>query len=303
MKQAQSFIANAFKAALLMLAILCDGEFSALRSSELIGVDAALILAVDVSQSVDEDRYRLQIEGMAKALDDKAVADTIISGPYGRIAVQFIMWADGVETTIPWQIISSRQEASALANLMRQQTHRKGEYTCMARMMRTVDEDMLDDLPFTASRTILDISGDGIDNCADTSAIEDARDRLLRRRVTINGLPIIVSGENDVVGAGAYRAPGFGLRPLSQEPGVETTLQLVQRPRYWRTRSIRPTVARLRRNQPRIPAKIPERDQQSWFQARTLRRSFKTLRGTGITTPNGLTSSNYHRPDLPSPLD
>jgi hypothetical protein len=223
-KQAQSFIANAFKAALLMLAILCDGEFSALRSSELIGVDAALILAVDVSQSVDEDRYRLQIEGMAKALDDKAVADTIISGPYGRIAVQFIMWADGVETTIPWQIISSRQEASALANLMRQQTHRKGEYTCMARMMRTVDEDMLDDLPFTASRTILDISGDGIDNCADTSAIEDARDRLLRRRVTINGLPIIVSGENDVVGAGAYRAPGFGLRPLSQEPGVETTL-------------------------------------------------------------------------------
>jgi hypothetical protein len=207
-----------------MLAILCDGEFSALRSSELIGVDAALILAVDVSQSVDEDRYRLQIEGMAKALEDKAVADTITSGPYGRIAVQFLMWADGVETTIPWQIISNSQEASAFANLMRRQRPRKGEYTCMARMMRTVSEDMLDDLPFTASRTVLDISGDGIDNCADTSAVEDERDGLLRRRVTINGLPIIVSGENDVVGAGAYRAPGFGLRPLSREPGVETTL-------------------------------------------------------------------------------
>jgi hypothetical protein len=223
-KRVESFMPNALKAASLVLAILCGSGFGTLRSSEPTHVDAALILAVDVSQSVDEDRYRLQIEGMAKALENKAVADTITSGPYGRIAVQFIVWADGVETTIPWQIISSRQNALTFSGLIRRQTHRAGEYTCMARMMRTVDEEMLDDLPFIPTRTILDISGDGIDNCAEPSAVDDARDRLVRRGVTINGLPIIVSGENDVVGAGAYRAPGFGLRPLSRGPGIETTL-------------------------------------------------------------------------------
>ncbi|AGK58667.1 hypothetical protein HYPDE_34978 [Hyphomicrobium denitrificans 1NES1] len=224
MKRTESFMLNALKAASLVLAILCDGRFGALRSSEPFHVDAALILAVDISQSVDKDRYRLQIEGMAQALENKAVADAIISGPYGRIAVQFIVWADGVETTIPWQIISNEQNALTFSGLIRRQTHRAGEYTCMARMMRIVDGGMLDDLPFTATRTILDISGDGIDNCAEPAAIDDARDRLVRRGVTINGLPIIVSGENDVVGAGAYRAPGFGLRPLSHDPGVETTL-------------------------------------------------------------------------------
>ena len=212
-------------AACLVLVTLCEARFGVLRSLEPVRVDAALILAVDISQSVDEDRYRLQMEGMAKALENEAVADAITSGPYGRIAIQFIVWADGVETLIPWQIISSRKNALTFAGLIRRQTHRAGEYTCMARMMRIVDESMLDELPFTATRTILDISGDGIDNCAEPQAVNDARDRLVGRGVTVNGLPIIVSGENDVVGAGAYREPGFGLRPLSHDPGLETTLE------------------------------------------------------------------------------
>lgn len=222
-KRARWFAPKVLRAAAVMLACL-GASGQGVPSGELIPVDAALILAVDVSQSVDENRYRLQSEGMAEALESKAIADTIASGPYGRIAVQFVVWADGVETTIPWQIISSSETAAAFAGRIRQQTQRKGEYTCMARMMRTIEQDMLDDLQFKATRTILDISGDGIDNCADPTAIEDARDRLLRRGVTINGLPIIVHGENDVVGAGAYRAPGFGLRPLARGPGIETTL-------------------------------------------------------------------------------
>jgi len=223
-KRVRSFAANALRIAFVALACLCNDGRGELKSSEPTRVDAAVILAVDVSQSVDEARYRLQSEGMAAALESKAITDTITSGTYGRIALQFVVWADGIETTIPWQIISSSEDAATFAGRIRQQPQRKGEYTCMARMMRTVDEEMLDELPFTATRTILDISGDGIDNCADQSAIHDARDRLVQRGVTINGLPIIVSGENDVVGAGAYRAPGFGLRPLSREPGVETTL-------------------------------------------------------------------------------
>lgn len=94
----------------------------------------------------------------------------------------------------------------------------------MARMMQIVSERIFDDLPFAASRKVLDISGDGIDNCAEPAAVDKARDAVLQRGVTINGLPIIVKGESDVVGAGAYRAPGFGLRPLTPGPEAETTL-------------------------------------------------------------------------------
>ena len=67
----------------------------------------ALILAVGVSNSVDDTRFQLQMEGIARALEDKGVADAITGGPRGGIFSSLVTWADYAPMTVPWQPIRS----------------------------------------------------------------------------------------------------------------------------------------------------------------------------------------------------
>ena len=184
-------------------------------------VDTALIVAVDVSDSVNAERYQLQMEGVARALEDPEVISVIMSGPRGGIGFALVEWADAAELTIPWRIIRSVEDAQATAATVRGLKQKVGEYTCVARMLSFVRDQVAGDLPLSAIRVVLDVSGDGIDNCRDPAETRDERDALVRDGVRINGLPIIVEGENEVVGSGAYRAPGFGLSPVG--PGTSQT--------------------------------------------------------------------------------
>lgn len=193
------------------------------QSNQTVEVDTALILAVDVSDSVDADRYRLQMEGIARALEDPAVISTITSGPQGAILLAVVEWADAAALTMPWQLIRSREDAIATAALIRALDQKAGEYTCVSRMLSFAGERIVPDIPAHANRVVLDVSGDGIDNCREPADTSEARDRLVAAGVQINGLPIIVAGENETVGAGAYRAPGFGLGNLSIGPGTHQT--------------------------------------------------------------------------------
>lgn len=187
-------------------------------------VDTALVLAVDVSDSVDEDRYRLQMEGIAQALEDDGVIAAITSGPKGGIALALVEWADRADVTIDWQFVRNPQDAHGVAQRIRSLKHKRGDYTCLARTLATIGESVLGTLPVPAARKVVDVSGDGIDNCDDADASDAARDALASQGVTINGLPIIVRGENDIVGAGAYRAPGYGLRQRTWGADSATTL-------------------------------------------------------------------------------
>lgn len=191
------------------------------RTEHLEQVDTALAVAVDISDSVDSDRYRLQMEGIARALEDPDVIGTITSGPLGRIGFALVEWADTAELTIPWRIIGSPQDGRETAMAIRRLKQKSGEYTCVSRMLAYVHERVISDLPFTTMRSVVDVSGDGIDNCREPGDTKKARDALVDLGVQINGLPIIVEGENDVVGSGAYRAPGFGLGPVG--PGTSQT--------------------------------------------------------------------------------
>lgn len=186
-------------------------------------VDTALIVAVDVSQSVDEARYRLQMEGIAQALEDPSVLASVTSGPYGGILFSMVAWSDNARQVIGWQRIASGADAAAVAKLLRNLPHEGGEFTCMARMLRTISVSVIPAIPIKAQRLVVDVSGDGVDNCTDIDGLHAERDRVLALGATINGLPIIVPGENDVVGSGAYRAPGYGLRELPQRPDQEVT--------------------------------------------------------------------------------
>lgn len=206
---------------LWLIFVLLAAPSGIARAQDASGVDTALAVAVDVSQSVDHERYALQVEGIARALEDPQVVAAITSGQRAAILFSMIAWSDAPKMVVPWQKIASAEDAARVAELVRAVPHVGGEFTCLARMFRHFSDTLLPTIPMPATRVVIDVSGDGIDNCNVRSSIDDERKRLVDAGVTINGLPIMVAGENDVVGAGAYRRPGFGLSDVG--PGTDTT--------------------------------------------------------------------------------
>lgn len=186
-------------------------------------VDTALVIAVDVSQSVNEARYKIQMDGIAAAFEDKEVIAAITSGANGRILITLVTWSDAATTALPWTLIANAQDALAVAAAIRALPPTTGEFTCMARMLRTLQVGALRQMPLPTNRTVIDISGDGIDNCDDTPATGIERDAIVAAGGTINGLPIIIAGENDeIVGSGAYRKPGYDINNLSPDKDSTT---------------------------------------------------------------------------------
>lgn len=154
-------------------------------------VDTALIVSVDVSNSVDNDRYKLQMEGIAKALEDPGVIEAIINGPNGGILFAMVTWADRPTLSLPWVKITSKEEAMAVAAKVRKLPLAGGEFTCMTKMLRSANDKIVPQIPAKALRIVIDVSGDGLDNCNADEPIETVRDELVANGVTINGLPIL----------------------------------------------------------------------------------------------------------------
>ena len=158
-------------------------------------VDTALVIAVDVSNSVDDARYRLQMEGIAKALEDPGVIAAITTGPEGAILFSILTWSDRSEMTLPWVRIASAEEAKALAKRIRALPRVKGEFTCISRMLRNVADKVVPQIPATARRVVIDVSGDGREDCNPAEPSDSVRDELVSANVTINGLPILDGDE------------------------------------------------------------------------------------------------------------
>jgi uncharacterized protein DUF1194 len=172
-------------------------------------VDAALVISVDVSSSVDEHRYQLQMQGIAKAFEDPNVVNAIINGPHGGILLAMVTFADRVKVAIPWTRISSRAEASAVAAKVRAIPHQEGNFTCVSGMLRTLADKVVTQIPLTATRVVIDVSGDGADDCNPEVPTKAVRDELVATGVTINGLPIL-EGREAATLEGWYRANVMG---------------------------------------------------------------------------------------------
>ncbi|MCW2283720.1 hypothetical protein M2323_001848 [Rhodoblastus acidophilus] len=183
--------------------------------------DTALILAVDVSGSMDDARYRVQFEGVARALEDPSVVQALLGGPHHRAAVSMLAWSDTSHEVMSWQVIADMRDARRIAGVIRAMPRVSGEFTCLATMLREAREGLVRSVPGEASALVIDVSGDGPDNCAGAHATEEERDKTIAGGVTINGLPIRT--ENEFIGTGAYRAPGFGMEELRNEPHMAGT--------------------------------------------------------------------------------
>lgn len=203
----------------LGLAALVNGSHAAAADE----VDTALIVSVDVSNSVDEPRYRLQMDGIAAALEDPGVISAILSGARKSIIVMMVQWADKPVVSLPWSRIASAADAKALAARVRKLPRHDGEFTCMSKMMRFVSDKIAPTVPVKATRLVMDVSGDGIDNCNGEETTPAVRDELVGYGMTINGLPIIegadaaTAGGPPVIAAPAPQ-PGSDHDPVALEP-------------------------------------------------------------------------------------
>jgi hypothetical protein len=183
-------------------------------ADDLSPVDTALIVSVDVSNSVDVARYKLQMEGIAKALEDPGVIEVITGGSSGGILFSMVTWADKPAFVIPWIRIANKADALAAAQSVRKLPHQGGEFTCMTRMLRSANDKIVPQIPAKAARVIIDVSGDGPDNCNADEPIEKVRDELVASGVTINGLPILL--DTPEAGALLPKAVPGGKPPLEQ---------------------------------------------------------------------------------------
>jgi uncharacterized protein DUF1194 len=188
-------------ALIALFASLAAVTIAAAVSSE--EVDTALIVAIDVSNSVDEQRYKLQMEGIAQALEDPGVIQAIVGGAKGGILFSLVTWADQTTVNLPWTHIASEADAKAAAKKVRTLPRQSGEFTCMAKMMRNVSDKIVPQIPSKAVKVVLDISGDGRDNCNSQEPIVHVRDELVKYGVTVNGLPILGGEGPEIVTPGA----------------------------------------------------------------------------------------------------
>lgn len=167
-----------------LLLIACAGRAAAER------VDLELVLAVDISGSIDEDEARLQRQGYVQAITHPAVMAAIHSGHHKRIAAIYIEWAGDhyQEMLADWAVIHDADSAKRFADEIARQPVDTAQWTSISGAIR-FGMDMFALSPYQSRRRVIDISGDGANN--NGLPVLPARETALAKGYIINGLPIV----------------------------------------------------------------------------------------------------------------
>jgi hypothetical protein len=161
---------------------------SAARAAD--SVDMLLVLAVDVSRSVTEPKFRLQREGAAAAITHPDVVRAITSGPNRRIAVCLVEWATVGQqnVVVDWTVIGGGGDARGFGDRLIEAPR---SFVGSTSISNAIDFSVrqLERAPFSSERRVIDISGDGNNNSG--RSVTDARDDALAKNITINALVIL----------------------------------------------------------------------------------------------------------------
>jgi hypothetical protein len=172
---------------LLLLACLLGG---AVRAEE--KVDLALVLAVDVSGSIDVEEFLLQRHGYADAFRDPRLIAAIVGGRERRIAVTLLEWAGAAAQAqvIPWTMVDSRDSARALADRIQQAPrHIFGGASTSISGAIDAGVRLIERMAYVAERRVIDVSGDGHNNAGRPAGF--ARDAAVVKDIIVNGLAIL----------------------------------------------------------------------------------------------------------------
>lgn len=170
---------------------LAAGAAEPARADDL-PVDVKLVLAVDVSWSMDREEQEIQRAGYVAAFRSEEVIDAITGGGYGRVAVTYVEWAgeNSQLVVVPWTVIDSGEAADAFAASLSERQPLQMRRTSIAAGIDFA-AGLFEGNGFQGMRRIIDVSGDGPNN--DGRPVEEARDQAVASGITINGLPLMTN--------------------------------------------------------------------------------------------------------------
>jgi hypothetical protein len=153
-------------------------------------VDLELVMATDASWSIDEAEAQLQRRGIADAFRSEEIVRAIRSGLLRRIAVAYLDYSsnDYNKIVIGWRVIHDRASAGQFADDLLRAPLSSGRHTSISDAVQLAAY-MIEDNDIDGTRRVIDVSGDGPNNWG--WYVDDARDAVVSRRITINGLPIM----------------------------------------------------------------------------------------------------------------
>jgi len=177
-----------FRCAILLLVLASAAPAKVALAAE--PVDLLLVLAADVSRSVDSQKFQLQREGYAAALSNPRVLDAIRSGRNGRIGVLFLEWSGlgNQKVVIDWMLVDGPKAAQAFGDRLLESPRSFADRTAISGGIDAAVA-QLARAPFAAERRTIDVSGDGTNNAG--RDVTQARDEALALGITINGLVIL----------------------------------------------------------------------------------------------------------------
>jgi hypothetical protein len=154
-------------------------------------VDVELILAVDISYSMDMDELALQRDGYSRALTSREFLNALRQGIHGKIAVTYFEWAGATDqrVVVPWRVIEGPESAGSVANEISQAPLRRAARTSISGALLFA-QSLFASSGQRGIRRVIDVSGDGANNSGQLVVV--ARDEVLSKGITINGLPIML---------------------------------------------------------------------------------------------------------------
>ncbi len=154
-------------------------------------VDVSLVLAVDISYSMDPDELELQRQGYIQALKSPEFQEAVRKGVHGRVAIAYLEWAGPQSQYLiaPFMIIDGPETTAELASTIARAPLRRAYRTSIsAAIDRSVE--LLEQSNIDALREVIDVSGDGPNNQG--RVVTQARDDAVAKGISINGLPVMV---------------------------------------------------------------------------------------------------------------
>ncbi|HLK81170.1 MAG TPA: DUF1194 domain-containing protein [Xanthobacteraceae bacterium] len=154
-------------------------------------VDVQLVIAVDVSYSMDPDEQALQREGYILGLTSPEFLNALQQGVHGKIAATYFEWAGATDQKIvvPWRLIDGPAAAKAFTDEIAAAPYRRAYRTSISGALHFAWP-LFENSGFRGLRRVIDVSGDGVNNQGDVVTV--VRDAVLERGITINGLPILL---------------------------------------------------------------------------------------------------------------
>ncbi len=161
------------------------------KSANAIPVDVELVIAVDVSYSMDPEEQALQREGYIQALTSREFMQALRESAHGKIAITYFEWAGQFDQNVimPWRLIEGPESADSVAAEIAAAPYRRASRTSISGGL-IFAKPLFDHSGYRGLRRVIDVSGDGTNNAGER--IVPTRDDVLAAGITINGLPIML---------------------------------------------------------------------------------------------------------------